>query len=399
MRIEPILLFKNFNRTIKDDKCNICLDPYKFKERIIETICCKHNFHTECFKTAIKNAQSCPICRKDFNMNLEKIEDYFKDKPGFFQKIKQDCTDVLFPVDNPIESEDEEDEPKNVGDFFRKYPGTEDEHFAAQEQFERINNNNNNNNNTSDNEDEEMEYEYQNTNISSYSLMNYSMNTDNNFPVTQLSNNFDDTGELDRILKLSEETHRMEQIYQKELNDAIKKSMQHRISINNNPNNRYPNNRYPNNNDMEQQDKGLEEILFKIAIEESQFSELNNQWNSNQIYGNYYGDTDDISINVDNEFIDNDYYKEDNISYINSHKLDFRVLESKPFRKQNIKTKEIKNNKTEKSKEITKSNNDNNIKSEIQYLIKKRKSFGKTMPKIERDNSFNNLYKVQIVGY
>jgi hypothetical protein len=327
-------------------------------------------------------------------MNINKIEEYFKDKPGLFQRIKQDCTDILFPVDNPIESEDE-DEPKNVGEFFRRYPGTEDEHFAVQRQFEAINND------MSDDDINEIEYEYHTTLI----------------PVIELVNN-DGNQELERILKLSEETHRMEKKYKQELNAVIKKSMEHHNNLND-ISSRYQNNITFNNNyqnrinnirmEQEQIDKELEEVLYKIAIEESQFNELNEQWGSEQIYGNYYRAENNFNVDnkvyIDDEFIDNEYYNEDNISYINNHqtnnhKLGFHISESKPIKK------EIKKHKNKKTKKNTindtsmiYNSSDNNINTEIQYLIKKRKSFGKSIPKIKRDNSFDKLYRVQIVGY
>ena len=284
----------------------------------------------------------------------------------------------------------------------------------------------NNNNMSDDDEDNEMEYEYQNTNINNYNSTNYCIDT--NYEQTELLPiYFTDSEEIDKILKLSEETHRMEQKYQKELNDAINKSMQHYNNINNNQcrdqNKRYQiTNNWNNINtnqtnnynqydynyiNVEQLDPELDELLFKIAIEESQFSELNSQWSNNQIYGNYYGNDDNISVNIDNnmyldsEFIDNDYYNEDNISYINNHvnnsKLNLCVSESKPKNKKNNTEKLNKTNIAKYSPKLI-NHNTNDIKSEIQYLIKKRKSFGKTIPKIERDNSYNNVYKVQIIS-
>lgn len=45
------------------DDCSICMEPFKNKKKINETIC-KHTFHEECINQWLKVNNNCPLCRQ-----------------------------------------------------------------------------------------------------------------------------------------------------------------------------------------------------------------------------------------------------------------------------------------------------------------------------------------------
>ncbi len=59
--------------TIKEDKCAICLQKYKGVD-IIKEFPCKHIFHKHCILKWIKTSNKCPLCKYDFNNDVNKVD-------------------------------------------------------------------------------------------------------------------------------------------------------------------------------------------------------------------------------------------------------------------------------------------------------------------------------------
>ena len=60
----------NNENTYKTLECNICMDEYKQRDKVIKLFC-KHYFHIDCIKNWLCNERvTCPICRKDIRETL-----------------------------------------------------------------------------------------------------------------------------------------------------------------------------------------------------------------------------------------------------------------------------------------------------------------------------------------
>ena len=59
--------YKEVCNRIDNHKCNICFDDISILP--VNSICCINNFCIKCYFNWIKNNNSCPICRKETNLN------------------------------------------------------------------------------------------------------------------------------------------------------------------------------------------------------------------------------------------------------------------------------------------------------------------------------------------
>lgn len=400
---EPLFKFKNYNRKIKERDCPICFDNYKPKERIVETTCCKKCFHSECIKEALQHATRCPHCQKEYNIKSDELDRHFVDKPTFVQKARQGIMDICFRAKEEPESEDEEPEPTNVGEFFRKFPGSEEEHFAAQKEIygeefgdplERINNNTNSDsisyNETDYNEPvNNISYEpqsynrqdntslrYQTYDTNSYNdesyhnsySNNYSNSYNNNDSYNERNSYEDIDYNLDEVLRRSENTYRMEQEYQKNIRNAINKSNQDKVEA-----------------FQKSYEDGLNDVLYQIALEESRLSELNPMWSDNS---DYY---DTINRNE--------------ATFTKNHVKTLSRKSAKRKSKSDYEKNVAKNNKisqqgydylSQSNKEFI-MNQSNGLHDEIQNMIQSRKSYRREIPKYDTNNMYEGAYQRQTI--
>ena len=66
--------FKHLKKysALKEEKCPICLQKYKGADMIKE-FPCKHIFHKHCILKWIKTSNKCPLCKYDFNNDVNKV--------------------------------------------------------------------------------------------------------------------------------------------------------------------------------------------------------------------------------------------------------------------------------------------------------------------------------------
>lgn len=56
---------RSFVRGDADQTCAICLGGYESGDKILQTSCCLHLFHTKCMQKWIHESNSCPMCRTE----------------------------------------------------------------------------------------------------------------------------------------------------------------------------------------------------------------------------------------------------------------------------------------------------------------------------------------------
>jgi hypothetical protein len=395
------LEFKNYNKLIKNkdkDQCPICFDKYNFKERVVETNCCKNVFHAECLKTAFENKLSCPICRKQICLankprtseeEKKAIKQLFVDKPKVFDVIKQNIVDT-FNWTPPVVDTDEEDnvEPIPIMTFMENNRDIQEEHDQARRELYGASDNSD----TSEDEDDEIDIDKSDINHNTLTIVNHaeghwsSNNNDHQYHGNESNNDnyeyyreitngiadnllyrddindrgidyytvsndrqyinvnqdqnqgYNNDESIDRVIQLSQQTYQLEQEFQEQMNQAIQMSTQFQ-NDNNNHNNNMSNDINNINNIT---DETLQAVLCDIAIEESQLCQLNNIWNNTN------------NINFNNEDTDIEY-------------------------------------------DIEESDVEEEHLSPIQEMIKKRKSFNKQVPKLERDTCFQSAFRSPIM--
>lgn len=378
MIIKQPIEFKNYNKTVKENKCPICFDKFIFKERIVETSC-KHIYHAECLKKAFENKSSCPICRKDFNIKEDNINNVFVDKRSIFNVIKQHIVDIYNKTEPELDSDiedNEDDNPIEIMPYLENNPDIQQEHEQARQEMygdeidyddDIIDNNNDNNCNyiltTVDNDtnnwqrirndnqfiEQQDDINDFDTNQQDYSqyviepvypngnnigeLHHNNYNTDSQYNTMDTTNN----ESIEKAIQLSKQTYQTEQEYQKQLNDILNHSLSAN-SINTLSNDIF--------------DGTLNDILYQIAIEESNYNELNTLWNKkSDIHYNHnnYNEIDDC-LEYDITFESDVESDESDVSDV-----------------------------------------------EIDEIIKKRKSYGKNMPRLQQNNAFKNAFNVPIM--
>lgn len=62
-----------------DEKCCVCLENMKNDESITRTSCCKSKFHMECLDNWKIHANTCPKCRKVFEINYLQRSEFTND--------------------------------------------------------------------------------------------------------------------------------------------------------------------------------------------------------------------------------------------------------------------------------------------------------------------------------
>ena len=386
--IERPCTFKNYIRIIKEKDCPICFENYKPKERIAESVCCKKYFHPDCIKEAFKHASRCPHCQNEYNIKPDELDACFIDKPTIVQKARQGIMNICFRAKKQPESEDEEPEPTNVGEYFRKFPGTEEEHFAAQKEIygdehgdpleridetisEPIYQEYNEPSYYSDEEvndisyDDHQSYDRQH-NTSSLRYQTYDSEPYNN----QYDERYYNDDNIDDILRLSKNTYKMEQKYQNEMREAINKSNKEKVKT-----------------FQKSYDDGLNNVLYQIAIEESRLSELNPIWSENSDYYNTLNQNE----NRHKKRTHNSSTRENN-----------NMRENKSVRQYNSNSNDKISQQgydylSQSNKEFV-MNQNNGMHDEIQKMIRNRKSFRKELPKYEPNDMYKGAFQRQPIS-
>lgn len=62
----PLITWRFKNDTTKgSETCSVCMDIFKYGDKVKELKRCKHAFHSKCIDKWLEGENKCPICKQD----------------------------------------------------------------------------------------------------------------------------------------------------------------------------------------------------------------------------------------------------------------------------------------------------------------------------------------------